>query len=213
VSTQTINHGLGVAPELIIAKERESGSGTGDWAVWHKDLSSGKYMVLNVGQDEASWTDALFSNIGTTSVDVGNDPDGYSIYLNDGMGPNTYVAYFFASKAGYSKVGSYTPNGVVDGPFVYCGFKPAFLITKWTGQYYGGQGWGMKDSTRDTYNPADALLSANASSAEGTNEPIDLLSNGFKIRANNNTINSPNGSEKYIFYAVAESPFKYANAR
>ena len=86
-------------------------------------------------------------------------------------------------------------------------------MTKWTGSYGGGQGWSIKDSTRDTYNPALNLLHPNSSGAEGTNEAIDLLSNGFKIRANNNTINSPNGSAKYIFACFAEVPFSRANAR
>ena len=121
--------------------------------------------------------------------------------------------YAWAPVEGYSKFGSYTPNGIADGPFIYTGFRPAFVLTKWTGSYGAGQGWGLKDSARDTDNPAQALLHPNSSGSEGTNEPIDLLSNGFKIRANNHTLNSSSGTDKYIYAAFAESPFKHANAR
>jgi hypothetical protein len=209
VSTQTINHGLGVAPELIIAKERESGSGTGDWAVWHKDLSSGKYLVLNDSAGEASWSDALFSNINDTSVDVQND-SGSGIYLNDGMGPNTYVAYFFASKAGYSKVGSYTGNGSADGPFIYTGFRVRWLLSKNADR--SAVLWNIHDTERDPYNLVDTRLWADSSSSEDSlHDKFDFYSNGFMPRTAD-TGHNGNG-ETIIYYAIAESPFKYASAR
>jgi hypothetical protein len=212
MSTQTINHGLGVAPEMIIAKERDSGSGTGDWAVWHKDLSSGTYLVLNDSAGEASWTDALFSNIGTTSVDFGNDPDGSGIYLNGGDIPNNYIAYFFASVEGYSKVGSYEGNNSTDGPLVYCGFKPRWICVK---RIDGIGSWIIVDTARDPYNDTDATLAADTSNAESSyaaTSDFDILSNGFKLR-HSMTYGYANQADTYIFYAVAESPLKYASAR
>ena len=206
MSTQSINHGLGVAPELIIAKERDSGTGTSDWAVWHKDLASGKYLTLNNNADEESWTDALFSNIGTTSVDFGNDPDGSNIYLNGGDVPNNYIAYFFVSVAGYSKVGKWVGTGV-SGNLIYTGFRPRFLIYK---HLASGHNWHMIDDKRDTYNAMDEILFPDLSNALATGEDFDFLSNGFRIHDTTGPYNE--SGEDYIFYAVGQSS-KYSSAR
>jgi hypothetical protein len=123
---------------------------------------------------------------------------------------NTYVAYCFSEVAGYSKFGSYTGNGGSDGPFVYTGFKPRFIMVK--GYSSAGNAWEMIDTAISPYNAVNALLRANSSGAEQTSGPYpDILSNGFKARSANGYFNDSGVS--YIYMAFAESPFKYANAR
>jgi hypothetical protein len=120
----------------------------------------------------------------------------------------TYVAYCFASVPGYSAFGSYTGNGSADGPFVYLGFRPRFVMIKRTDSI---SDWRIYDSSRTPANADDNVLEANTSDAEDTaSGAIDVLSNGFKLRdAGANNINAGT----YIYMAFAENPFKYANAR
>ena len=118
------------------------------------------------------------------------------------------VAYCFAEVAGYSKAFSYTANGSTDGPFIYLGFRPAYLLIK--GATVTGAWW-LIDCKRSTYNLVDKLLFANLSNAEDTYGSVDLLSNGFKIRNNNSDDNT--GTYTYIGMAFAEFPFKYSLAR
>jgi hypothetical protein len=115
------------------------------------------------------------------------------------------ICYAFAEIPGYSSIGSYTGNGSADGPFVYCGFKPAWLIVK---RSAGGTGnWDMFDTKRDTFNPADAVLDADSSGAEASYSTIDFdfLSNGFKVRGTQSNINASGST--YIYMAFAENPF------
>jgi hypothetical protein len=131
----------------------------------------------------------------------------------DGLNNTSYesVLYCFHSVEGYSKVGSYEGNGNSDdaGPFVYCGFKPAFLLVK-ARDYVTD--WVMYDNKRDTYNIVNNYLEPNTSDAEAVDsaEDFDMLSNGFKIRSADIKLNH---TVDYIFLAFAESPFKYSNAR
>ena len=131
-----------------------------------------------------------------------------------------YIAYCFRSIEGYSKVGSYIGNSSADGPFVYCGFRPAFLLIKTNDSYH----WAILDSARDTYNviggtpgeggglfPSDSQ-DEYPSSTESAWPTVDFLSNGFKVRTTGLNYNGSMGTELY-FYAVADNPFKYANAR
>jgi len=123
---------------------------------------------------------------------------------------STFVAYCFHSVEGYSKFGSYTGNGSADGPFVYTGFRPAFVMIKDTGSV---EQWQMVDSARDTYNVVDSVLFPNSSGTEASASSTyrDFLSNGFKVRT---TDVSQNGNGRtYIYMAFAESPFKYSTAR
>jgi hypothetical protein len=206
----TVGHGLGVAPSMVIVKKR---SAAGDqWYVYHASNLSpssnagNNRVFLNLtaasNQDIAAWnntnpTSSVFS-IGT-STEV------------NGSGA-TFVAYCFAPVAGYSAFGSYTGNGSTDGPFVYCGFRPRWVMVKRTD---ATGNWPMIDSSRGTYNADILALFANLSNAEGTysaNSGFDLLSNGFKLREPaNNDINFSGGT--YIFAAFAENPFKNSLAR
>ena len=122
---------------------------------------------------------------------------------------NTYVAYCFAPVAGYSAFGSYTGNGSADGPFVYLGFRPEFVLLKRSSA--AGNNWLIYDSARDTYNVVAKDLYPNTSGAEASGTNMDFLSNGFKIRAAGDTHNGSGST--YIYAAFAESPFKYSLAR
>jgi len=121
-----------------------------------------------------------------------------------------FIAYCFHSVEGYSKVGSYTGNGSTDGTFVHCGFRPAYVMVKRTD---AADHWALFDSSRNTYNEVDSMLGANYSNVEYSGSPYatDFLSNGFKLRNTADQHNANGGT--YIFYAVAETDFKYSNGR
>ena len=123
-----------------------------------------------------------------------------------------YVAYCFADVAGYSAFGSYSSNASSDGPFVFTGFRPRWvMIKKASGTTNTNTGWYIYDTARSTYNVIGAYLLANSSSAENSFSAIDILSNGFKIRDTDSDKNT--SASTYIFAAFAETPFKYALAR
>jgi hypothetical protein len=190
-TTKTVGHGLGAKPSLVIIKRR---NGADAWLVITDILGSMQYGVLN--------TTAAFTSIGYSA------PTSTVFSYNDNNG-NTQVAYCFAPVAGYSAFGSYTGNGSTDGPFVYTGFRPRFVIVKRTS---GIEKWYMMDTARDTDNPIDITqLVANASDAEGTFTAFDFTSNGFKNRTSN--VMSNGNGDTYIYMAFAENPFKYSLAR
>ena len=114
------------------------------------------------------------------------------------------MAFCFAEKQGYSKFGKFTGNGNADGPFVYTGFKPAWIMLKETS---GTSDWSMYDNKREPFNVADSTLEANTTDAEAavSGRPIDILSNGFKLRGDSSFTNE-NGAT-YIYWAFAEHPF------
>ena len=132
-------------------------------------------------------------------------------YNHNGSG---HVAYCFHSVAGYSKVSSYIGNGSEDGTFVYCGFRPAFVLIRCS---TAAEQWWIFDSARDVDNVAHYRLAPNGSGIEGSNiaagaDNIDFVSNGIKIRSRGGSVGG-NSGETYIFLAIAESPFKNTNAR
>jgi hypothetical protein len=135
----------------------------------------------------------------------GNGTYGFDYQISE-SGSN-YIAYLWAEVPGFSKFGSYTGNGSADGPFVYCGFKPRFIMIKRTDNV---SDWLIKDTSRSTANSASAALFVNSGVGEYADQSIDILSNGFKLRT---TGDSNKSSGTYVFAAFAEAPFKYANAR
>jgi hypothetical protein len=188
---------------MIIHKHR---SGTVQWNVYHKDTGTGGY--LSIDRNNAWGSNAGF--FGTAPTASVFSPGSHS-YM-DGSG-NDNIAYCFHSVDGYSKVGSYVGNGSADGTFIYLGFRPAFILHKvynTTGQ------WLIWDTARDTYNVINnGELSANDSGVEGAGSwgnQIDIVSNGFKFRGSDNT-NFNHTGFTYIYYAVAEQPFKHTNAK
>ena len=121
-----------------------------------------------------------------------------------------HIVYSFAPVEGYSAFGSYTGNGSTNGPFVYTGFRPKFLLYKRT-DAADTVGWIITDSERNSYNVVDDYLSPTTLAAEGTTNIVDFLSNGFKMRIGGADGNISGGS--YIYAAFAENPFKTARAR
>jgi hypothetical protein len=201
--TQTVGHGLGAAPVFIISKNRTD-AGT-DWYTATGFLSgwnwNSDYFKLNTtGAKATDGGGTVFPVAPTSAVFTIGDA------ATNGSGKN-YIAYCFAEVEGYSKFGSYTGNGSTDGPFVYCGFRPAWVMVKRTDS---ADNWNIVDVKRDTGNVADHYLNADASSAEGIFTIVDILSNGFKAR---DALSTSVSGGTYIFMAFAESPFKYANAR
>ena len=194
-SATTLGHGLGVEPEVIIQKARGT---TSNWAVYHKQANAAPYNVVTY----LNLTDAtgIASNSwGTAASDINSN----TFYLKHWFNYNTTnLAYCFASKQGYSKFGKYVGNGSPSGPFVYTGFKPAFVMTKRTDST---SGWVINDFKRSGYNGGNKELFANLDQAEDSDSRYDLLSNGFKIRVNYATSNASGGT--YIYMAFAENPF------
>jgi hypothetical protein len=211
VSNATVGHGLGVAPRMIILKSRSTNSTSNNWWVNHASLSSGNNLYLNT-------TDAQFAVSGTTSGGLGTMSsttftlaNGSSTNNNTNQSGGTFVAYCWSEIEGFSKFGSYTGNGSADGSFIYCGFKPKFVLVKKSSA--SGNDWKIVDTTRSPYNVTQLVLAPNTSAAEVTassTPPLDMLSNGFKLRS---TWDDFNGSgATYIFAAFSENPFKNALA-
>jgi hypothetical protein len=172
--------------------------------VYHKDaiaagtVANNSYLLLN-SISPATNAGANLWNVTSTTVGSNQSLSGNAVY------------YCFAPVAGYSAFGSYTGNGSADGPFVYTGFRPRWLLLRSTS---GARDWIIKDALRSTtYNPADGNLYANQSFAEDTTASVyvDILSNGFKLRGTYASINT--SGETFIYAAFAESPFQYARAR
>jgi hypothetical protein len=197
----TVGHGLGVAPSMIIVKQR---SGTESWATYHISLGATKYLNLN--QTIAAATSITRWNNTTPSSTV------ITFYNDDvtNRSGGTYVAYCWAAIAGFSAFGSYTGNGSADGTFVYTGFRPEFVMVK---RSDSSNSWVIEDSSRSPFNVVDDYLAADSSAAESTTSQvnIDFLSNGFKLRSAFDIVNASGGT--YIYMAFAENPFKNANAR
>ena len=197
----TIGHGLGVAPSMVIVKARTTAGANTDAAIYHTSLGNTNYLLLD--STAASATDTYWNNTSPTSsvFSVGTLKAPVNTLAD------TYVAYCFAEVAGFSKFGSYTGNAAANGPFVWCGFRPRFVLIKdasTTGD------WFIYDSARDAYNVMADRLYTDTNAAEGTTSGIDLLSNGFKLRT---ITTDPNAAQTYIFAAFAETPFAYARAR
>jgi hypothetical protein len=200
----TIPHDLGIAPEMMIVKRRDAG-GPG-WPLWHKDMIAtpeNYYMRLDTVIQPTLLTNMWNGTAPTSSVfTVG--VDGW-VNTDEGL----FIAYLFASIPGFSKVFSYTGNGNADGPFIYCGFRPRYILIK---NASGVGNWVVNDSVRGPYNVNISTLYPNLVNAEpGTGWAFDLLSSGFKVRESGATINGSGNT--LIGIAFAEHPFQFANAR
>jgi hypothetical protein len=198
----TVGHGLGVAPRMIIFKSRSAAQ---NWAVYHASIGATQYLRLN--GTLAATTDSTFMNNTSPTSSVFSVGSSSDVNANTG----TFVAYCWAEIAGFSKFGSYTGNASTDGPFIYTGFRPKFVMIKCSSSTTNSV-WVIKDTSRNLYNTANANLYADQSLAEDTTSTvnIDLLSNGFKLRG---TYPGINAAQTYIYMAFAENPFKNANAR
>ena len=199
-TSNTLGHGLGVKPKMFIVKcLSHAGEYWGTWIDTDGDGTSNHRLSLNT-DDAAYGNDPItFSNSTITLPSSANTQW-------DGSG-RTYIGYCFAEKTGFSKFGSYTANANANGTFTYTGFKPKFVIIK---RSSGTGNWVIQDDKRSSIggpNPNDKWLYANASDAEynASAYPLDLLSNGFKIRHGNGSYqNEPNGAT-YIYLAFGQS--------
>ena len=191
----SVGHGLGVKPAMFITKSR---GGTSSWWTWHQGMAGDtSYVNLQLNTAELTFSDIWGDGI-TSSVFGYNYPA--TVNANQ-----TYIAYCFAEKQGYSKFGNY--KGVGSGsPFVYTGFKPALVICKRTDST---NDWGIVDSKRETYNGATKTLFADLTNAESSTYTVDLLSNGFRPSSNHSIFNQSGGS--YIYMAFAENPLVGTN--
>ena len=196
---QSVGHGLGVAPSMIIAKSRTTANG---WVIYHSSLGSNAYIFFDTA---ASGTLANYWGTGITST-------AFGVYTGGAGGNNinaaNMVAYCFAAVKGFSAFGSYTGNGSADGPFVYTNFRPRFVLTKRTDSL---SDWNLHDTSRDSYNVAPTSLFPNTSNADTSPYYMDINSNGFKIRDSGSSLNTSGGT--YIYMCFAENAFKFANAR
>jgi len=196
----TFGHSLGVAPNMVIIKNRAAST---FWYVFHSSLAATYNLYLN--DTSAEQADNVIRSTSSTTVTVSS-----SSSVN--ASGQSMVAYCFTQVAGYSAFGSYTGNGSADGPFVFTGFRPRFVMVKCSSSDQGGNAvWGMFDTSRNAYNVANNRLIASSSNSESTSPWLDINSNGFKIRETSTSINGSGAT--YIYMAFAESPFKYANAR
>jgi hypothetical protein len=195
-SAATVGHGLSSAPEWIFGRPVEQTGGY-NWSVYHKSLTSASYFLrLNL------------TNAQTSDSNVwGSAPTSSVINIGTSMSASTepMILYCWHSVDGFSKFGKYTGNGNADGPFVYTGFVPRFLIIK---RINTTGGWFMWDTVRQTFNPNGTYLEAQRTSAEDNQNStvyIDFISNGFKIRGTSSALNT--SSSIYIYMAFAEHPF------
>ena len=199
-ANMTIGHGLGAVPDLMIFKPRSTAD---NWPVWYNGFVASRYVYLN--KTSAAYTHAPFMNSTlptSTLITLGS-------WANTNTNNQTYIAYCFAQKEGYSAIGSYTGNGSADGAFVYTGFRPSWLLIKQTNG--GSFNWNLIDTSRSPFNTADDLLAPNANNAEVVSGFVDAVSNGFKCRNSSAYVNGSGST--YIYMAFAENPFKNANAR
>ena len=208
-SSTTVGHGLGVKPDCIIIKRKDSAD---NWMFYHKGVNTGVdpedyYLELNSNGTQIDSTVMLNDTAPTsTSVTIGSD--------NSVNGSSaTYIMYCFSEIASYSKVGSYQANGSSDGPFIQTNFRPSWILIK---NISLGQPWVLMDNKINPHNLADTRLSPSSSDAELTSGDnyIDILSNGFKVRSGSSTdINYSTSYPNHIYLAFGEFPFKNARAR
>jgi len=192
----SIGHGLGVVPKFYVIKQRDA---VNPWKVYHSGIATdAEDYVMELNTTGARENNAIWNDTGPTSSVI-----NFTDHGGVNQSGETYVAYCFAEVQGYSRFSSYIGNGNANGPFVWTGFKPAFVIVKKSSDTGN---WLVYDNKRGAFNLNDEYVYANEASAEATSSTsgYDFLSNGFKVR---NTYNDGNvSSETYIYMAFAENP-------
>lgn len=187
----TLGHGLSTTPSFIITKCRNAS--TDGFIGWHSGLTSPQYLIFTS------------PGLGSSSTVWNGTPDNTIINVGTATGTNAagvnYVSYYWTEVPGFSKIGTYTGNALPEGTFVYCGFKPALILTKDTA---GTSNFFVFDSARESINPVGLALFPNTAGGDAGTYPIDFLSTGFKHRFSSG---DPNGSGKTeLFVAFAEIP-------
>jgi hypothetical protein len=185
---------------MVIVKRRTSSAYA--WAIAHDGAAfawASDYYQFDTSAKRTDGASTVFRIAPTTTT--------FGIGTSISTNLDTYVAYCFAEIPGFSKFGSYTGNGNADGPFVYLGFRPRYVMIKKSSGTGGS--WVVLDSSRDTYNPETSGLFTDSNSAESAGYFTDFTSNGFKLRVAAINVTS----DTYIYAAFAEMPFQFANAR
>jgi hypothetical protein len=202
---KTVGHGLGVTPSMIITKSRDDANY--NWSIYHSSVidTTSKFLRLNTTDAIVTSSTIWGAALPTSTV--------FGITSDNGVpANNNCIAYCWAPVAGYSAFGKYTGNGSTDGPFIYTGFRPEFVLVKASSNSTASTVWNIWDGARSRSNAALLELYPNSNIAEQTDSNgADILSNGFKPRRNSEYANSSGWT--YIYAAFAEAPFKYANAR
>ena len=200
----TVGHGLGVKPDFMILRNRPDVT---NWIVYHSKLATDgqSFLELNETQDGLSTSTTLYNSTAPSSSVITLGTNNASNGNNDAM-----LVYAFSEVAGYSRIGFYIGNGRTDGTFVFCGFRPAWLLIK---KSSAAGSWVLWDNKRNPHNTCDIDINPNRDFAEDnySNHDVDFLSNGFKFTYPDQTTN--HNAYKYVFIAFAESPFKNARAR
>ncbi len=200
----TWGHGLGVEPYMVIVKTRASAGY--NWRVYHKSIITTVFENIDLNSTAAKFTSGtnMWGAALPTSTVVGSTANN-TVGASDAS-----IAYCFAPVVGYSSFGSYVGNGSSDGVFVFCGFRPKWVLFKCSSTT---SAWNLTDTTRQTYNVQQTWLQPNTSDAEytGGSSEMDILSNGFKLRNSNSPFNT--SSATYIYAAFAEAPINYSRAR
>ena len=189
--TDTIGHGLNDTPSTIWLKDLDNNN---NWLVYTTEID-GSLDYLSFNQQSAK-SDSSFTAPTSSVFSYGTDAADY-------------IAYCFAPVEGYSTFGTYAGNQSSDGPFIYTGFRPRFVMVK---VYDQSDNWVMWDSSRGATNVNDLPLYPNLNNSETTNlgRMVDFLSNGFKLRSIDNSVN---GTHNYLYWAFAEHPINTARAR
>ena len=190
-SGQTVGHGMGRAPELILFKNTDNNE---DWLVYNDDIGAGTHF-MRVKNQSVVQDNGPFDNTAATTTN-------FAVGHNYNTNHQSMIAYCFASVPGFCSVGAWTGNGSSDGPFVYTGFRPTWIMHK---DSNSNEHWQIKDTTRRTINPNYHPLYPSLDNAEGsnTNSSIDFLSNGFKIRNNDGSHNT--STNKYVYVAFGQT--------
>ena len=205
-SGATVGHGLGVVPEWVMVVCRSS---AGNWNIYHANNTAAPatdFLALETTGATADVANIWNDTAPTSSV--------FSIGNNAAINGNgeTFVAYCWHSVEGFSKFGSWIGNANDVAPFIYTGFRPAWIMWKKTS---GTENWFIVDNARTPHNKANKQLWANDAIAEQTSaagaSELHILSNGFKPTGAGGAMNGNNAT--YVFFAFAEIPFKYSNAR
>ena len=202
-----VPHHLGVVPDMIWIRNLTTQS----WNCWWPNTSQGATKVLQLDNGSATSAQSWINNTMPTATVVELEAGAATNTRDGDSNPQPYMMYSWKSIPGYSKFDMYKGNGSADGTFVNCGFRPAFVLMKVTG--LSDERWMMYDSKRDPFNFVSKRNAADGALTEssGSGQSLDFLSNGFKLRADQASINSANYF--YVYMAFAETPFKYSNAR
>jgi len=206
-AAHAINHNLGVVPKMIMVRRLGS---AGQWMVYHYAAQNKTDPETDYGNldDAGAWAD-----LATPWNDTAPTSTQFTVGTHNAVNVNesTYVAYLWADIPGLVKCFHYEGNGNAAGPYIYCGFRPRWIIYK---NADGGNDWRLYDSVRNTYNGVNLirfLPDSNAAESTADGISMDMYANGFKIKVSTAFINTNNNS--FVGIAFAEQPFKYANAR